>query len=173
MVFQVAKGYGSDLILKNRDIFLFHGTRRIIIDIECFGRFALVLKCVTVSYEVISCSKSRFKASFSMLPSVPSRICNKSFTEVIPLSNLLDAEIQTFGRKSYLPFNLIVFCPFYAYLGCFFFFFFPYFDSRESSADREGYVQRGLNEEGNRTITHCELSRFPGRRLSFPIFFCG
>ena len=81
--------------------FLFHGTRRILIDTECFGGFALVLKCVTVSYEVIVCSKSRFKASFSMLRNVPSRICIKSFTEVISLSNQLDAEIQTFGYSSF------------------------------------------------------------------------
>ena len=36
-----------------------------------------------------------------MLRNVPSRICIKSFTEVISLSNQLDAEIQTFGYSSF------------------------------------------------------------------------
>ena len=30
----------------------------------------------------------------------------------------------------------------------------PYFDPRGSGADREGYVQRGSNEEGSGTIIH-------------------
>ena len=32
----------------------------------------------------------------------------------------------------------------------------PYFDPRGSGADREGYVQRGSNEEGSGTIIHRE-----------------
>ena len=33
----------------------------------------------------------------------------------------------------------------------------PYFDPRGSGADREGYVQRGSNEEGSGTIIHRDI----------------
>ena len=79
----------------------------------------------------------------------------QNFTEVIPLSNQHDADIQNFGCTSFrnlvesLTYLLIsLFCPFNADFGV----VVPYYDPRGNGADREGYVQRGSNEESSRTI---------------------
>ena len=99
----------------------------------------------------------------------PPEYVSKVFTKVIPLSNLLDAEIKKKKKKiiiiiiiinGYSSFRHLVesltnplislFLPIYAYFRV----LIPYFDPRGSGADREGYVQLESYEEGSGTIIH-------------------